>query len=134
MKCSFGLIALLMTLAACRDYRLDSRLTDQSGLVPPDRFARYGAEQAEVMAIAREYGEARGGGSSTEDAARAADVAVGYARTLPDVRDVRADPLGLRNTIRFKSGWRTTATPIDDGKRGSQTPGLPAAARRGTGR
>jgi len=133
MKWSFGLIALVMTLAACRDYRLDSRLTDQSGLVPPDRFARYGAEQAEVMAIAREYGEARDG-SSTEDATRAADVAMGYARTLPDVRDVRADPLGLRNTIRFKSGWRTTATPIDDGKRGSQTPGLPAAARRGTGR
>jgi len=133
MRCSWGLIALVMMLAACRDYRLDSRLTDQSGLVPADRFARYGAEQAEVMAIAREYGDARGG-SSTEDAARAADVAMGYARTLPDVRDVRTDPLGFRNTIRFKSGWRTTATPIADGKRGSQTPGLPAAARRGSGR
>jgi hypothetical protein len=133
MKLSFGFIMLMMTLVACRDYRMDSRLMDQSGLVPADRFARYGREQAEVMAIAREYGQARSG-SFTEDAGRAADVAQGYARTLPDVRDVRADPLGLRSTIRFNSGWRTTATPIDDGKRGSQTPGLPAEGRPRTKR
>lgn len=126
MRWSFSFILMAVALTSCRDYGLDSRLADQSGLVPPDRFARYGQEQAEVIAIAREYGHA-GGGTSLQDAERAADVATRYARSLPDVQDVGADPLGFRSTIRFKSGWRTTATPVDDGKPGSETPGLPGA-------
>ena len=107
MKWSFTCVILAVALAACRDYKLNSRLTDQSGLVPPDRFARYGREQAEAIAIAREYGHAEDG-SSSQEIAEQADAATEYARTLPDVRDTRPDPLGFRNTILFRSGWRTT--------------------------
>lgn len=133
MKRSFALAMLVVALASCRDYDLSSRLTDQSGLIPPDQFARYGREQAQAMAIAREYGHA-GDGGSPEDLAAQAGTATGYARTLPDVRDAGADPPGFRHTIRFGSGWRTMVTPIADGKRGAQTPGLPAESTPGTER
>jgi hypothetical protein len=132
MKSSFGVVLVVIALGACRDYDLESRLTDQSGLVPPDRFARYGREQAQEMAIAREYGHARDG-SSPEDLARRAETIAGYARTLPDVIEAGADPLGFRLTIRFKSGWLTMITPIVDGKRGAETAGVPAEAGSGTG-
>jgi hypothetical protein len=113
----------VLTLVSCRDYQYESKLTNQDGLVPPDQFARYGTEQAEAIAIAREYGHARQG-SSPEALARQADAAVKYAGTLPNVADVKADPLGYRVTIRFKSGWRVAMPPIDDGKRGADTPGI----------
>jgi hypothetical protein len=116
---------------SCRGYDLDSRVTDDAGLIPPDQYARYGREQAEEIAIAREYGHARKG-SSPDDLARQADSAMAYARTLPDVADIRSDPLGLRLTIRFKSGWRTMVTPIDDGKRGAETAGVPPANNVGS--
>jgi hypothetical protein len=112
---------------ACRDYDLHSRLTSQRGLVPADQYARYGREQAQEIAIAREYGHARRG-SSPNDLMQQAQAAVSYARSLPDVTDIKADPLGLLLTIRFKSGWRTMTTPIDNGKRGAETVGLPAGA------
>jgi hypothetical protein len=115
---SFGVVLLVTGLVSCRDYDLDSRLTSQRGLIPADQYARYGREQAEAVAIAREFGHA---------GARA-DAAVNYARTLPDVADTRADPLGLLLTIRFKSGWRTMVNPIEDGKRGAETAGLPPGA------
>jgi hypothetical protein len=133
MKLSFGVVMLVVALAACRDYDLESRLTDQSGLVAPDRFARYGREQAQEVAIAREYGHARES-LSAEDLALPAETATGYARTLPDVIDARADPLGFRLTIHFKSGWLTMVTPVVDGKRGAETAGVPAEAGSGTGR
>jgi hypothetical protein len=133
MKSSFGVVLLVMALASCRDYDLESRLTDQSGLVPPDKFARYGREQAQAMAAAREYGQARGG-SSDGDLARSAQTATSYAGTLPDVIHAGADPPGVRLTIRFKSGWLTMVTPIVDGKRGAETAGVPAEAGSGTGR
>jgi hypothetical protein len=133
MKSSFGVVLLVMTLASCRDYDLESRLTDQSGLVPPDKFARYGREQAQAMAAAREYGQARER-SSDDELARSAQTATSYARTLPDVIDAGADPLGFRLTIRFESGWLTMVTPIVDGKRGAETAGVPAEAGSGTGR
>ena len=66
--------------------------------------------------------------------AQQAQVAASYARTLPDVADVKADPLGLLLTVRFKSGWRTMITPLDDGKRGAETVGLPGKAGTGTSR
>ena len=50
-----------------------------------------------------------------------------YARTLPDVVNIQADSLGHRMTIQFKSGWRTMVNPINDGKRGGETPNLPGA-------
>jgi hypothetical protein len=122
-----------VALMSCRAYDLESRLTDQAGLTSPDRFARYGREQAQEVAIAREYGHA-GNGSAPEDLAKQADAAVRYARTLPDVTDAGADPLGFRLTIRFKSGWLTMVTPIDDGKRGAETGGLPSESGSGVGR
>lgn len=132
MKQSFGWLMLVMALASCRDYNLYSRLTAQSGLIPADQFARYGREQAQEMAIAREYGHV-GNGSSREDLVRQAETATSYARTLPDLIDATADPLGFRQTLLFKSGWLTMVTPIDDGKRGAETPGLPAEATPSAG-
>jgi DNA topoisomerase IB len=128
MKQSFSVVMLAVVLGSCRHYDLESRLADRSGLRPPDRFARYGREQAQEMAIAREYAQA-GGGSSAEQLARQSEAATSYARTLPDVVEATADPLGLRLTIRFKSGWLTMVTPVDDGKRGAETVGLPAETR-----
>ncbi len=85
------------------------------------------------MAIAREYGQAVDG-STPEDLIKGADTAVKYARTLPDAADVGADPLGFRLTIRFKSGWLTMVPPIDDGKRGAETGGLPVKSDSGSRR
>jgi hypothetical protein len=118
MNRSFGFVLLAMTLGACRSYDLDSRLTREGGLVPGDQFARYGREQAQVVAIAREYGRA-GRGSAPQDLVRQAEAAMNYARTLPDVTDIKADPLGRVLTIRFKSGWRTMTPPSKSGKRGA---------------
>lgn len=133
MKRSFRVVLLGLVLASCRTYDLESRVTDQRGFVPPDTYARYGREQAQEMAIAREFGRAHRG-TSPEDLAKQAEAAMSYARTLPDVADIRADPLGYRLTIRFKSGWRTMVTPIDDGKRGPETVGLPAGVPPSTAR
>ena len=133
MKRSFGAVMMLVALVSCRAYDLESRLTDQAGLIPADRFARYGREQAQEVAVAREYAHAHDG-STPEDLVKRADAAVRYARTLPDVADVGADPLGLRLTIHFKSDWLTMVTPIDDGKRGAETGGLPAESGTGAGR
>jgi hypothetical protein len=127
MARSFGVGLLVVVLASCRAYDLESRLTSQRGLMPADQYARYGREQAQEVAIAREFGHARQG-SSPGDLARQAEAAVNYARTLPDVANVKADPLGLLLTIHFKSGWRTMTTPIENGKRGAETVGLPALA------
>jgi hypothetical protein len=127
MRRSFGIGLLVLTLASCRDYHLSSRVTDQDGLVPADQYARYGREQAEEIAIAREFGHA-GHGSSPEQRQHQADAAITYARSLPDVTGIKADPLGLLLTVQFKSGWRTMVTPLNDGKRGAATPGLPAGA------
>jgi len=129
MNRRIGVWLTILALASCRSYDYKSRVSDQGGLVPPDQFARYGAEQAEAVAIAREYGRADQG-NSPDALARQADAAMAYARTLPGVADVGADPLGRRLTIRFKSGWRLAVAPIDDGKSGAETAGLrpPAGA------
>ena len=121
------LLLSLLLAAACRDYNLESRLTDQSGLVPADQYSRYGKEQAEAVAIAREFGRAAQG-DSPEAFAKQADLAMAYAKSLPDVRDIGADPLGHRLTIRFASGWRVAVNPVNDGKSGAETPGIAAAS------
>jgi hypothetical protein len=115
MKRCFGVWLVLLSLASCRFYDYQSKVSDQEGLVPPDQFARYGKEQAEAVAIAREYG-ARG------------DSAVAYARGLPGVADASVDDQAHRLTIQFKSGWRVAVPPIADGKRGAETQGIGAAA------
>ena len=119
MTRSFAAIVGLIALTSCRGYHLDRRVTDQNGLVPPDQYARYGREQAEEIAIAREFGRA-GDGSSVDQRKRQAEAAVSYARSLPDVAGVRADPQGLLLTVQFRSGWRTMVTPLRDGS-GAQT-------------
>jgi hypothetical protein len=121
-----SVLLLLLPLASCRSYDYYSRLSSQRGLTPADQFARYGREQAEAVAIAREFGSAYQG--NTPDAfTKQAQAATRYAKTLPGVEDVTPDPLGHRLTIRFKSGWREAVNPVDDGKKGSDTPGLAAA-------
>jgi hypothetical protein len=131
MTRSVSVVIMAMTLVSCRPYDLESRLADRDGLLPADQFARYGAEQAQAVAIGREYAHAYQG-SSPEDLEQQAESATAYARSLPDVTDIQADPLGYRLTIRFRSGWLTVVTPIDDGKRGSETPGLARAGARTT--
>ena len=121
-----GILLAVLALASCRTYQLDKQLRNESGLIPPDQFARYGHEQAEAVAISREFGRAAHG-DSPEALRQQADSAVAYARTLPDVENVTADPLGYRLTITFKSGWRVAVNPLSDGKRGAETAGLAAA-------
>ena len=116
---------MLFLLMACRDYDLRPHLVNDDGLIPAEQYAGYGREQAQEIAIAREFAQAHEG-SSPRQLMRQAEAAVKYARTLPDVVDVKADPLGLVLTVQFRSGWRTMVTPLDDGKRGGETPGLPA--------
>jgi hypothetical protein len=127
MRFSIAVLVPFLVLVSCRTYHLDDRLVNQDGLVPPDRYARYGREQAEEIAIAREFGHAHRG-SSAQDLTRQAQAAATYARTLPDVVNIKADPQGLLLTVQFKSGWRTMVAPLDDGKRGAETAGLPAKA------
>ena len=133
MKISATIALMVMAVVGCRDYDLAPRLENQEGLVPPDQYARYGREQAQEIAIAREFGHARQG-SSPEQLAKQAAAAASYARSLPDVADVRTDPQGLLLTIQFKSGWRTMVAPLNDGKRGAETVGLPAKAGTGASR
>ena len=121
------MVLVMSALTSCRDYDFESRLTDQDGVVAADKFARYGREQAQEIAIAREYARAHAG-SSPADREKQAEAAVNYARTLPDVTDIQADPQGYRITIHFRSGWLTMVNPIDDGKAGAETPGLPTIA------
>ena len=125
-------LALALLLTACPTYDEYPKLSDQNGLVDADTYARYGAEQAQAMAIAREYGHFHAG-DSRADLQAAADSAMAYARNLPDVTGITADSLGHRLTIQFRSGWRTMVTPIDDGKRGAETPNLPGAAAPAAG-
>jgi len=127
MRWSISALVLVAALGSCRGYDLEDRLVDQDGLVPADQYARYGREQAQEIAIAREFAHARQG-SSAEQLAKQAETAASYARNLPDVANVTADPQGLLLTVQFKSGWRTMVAPLDDGKRGAETVGLPVKA------
>lgn len=106
----FGVWASLLAVVSCRSYDYASPMTSQGGLTPPDQFARYGKEQAQAVAIGREFGRTG-----------QADSAVAYAKSLPDVADVVADDQSHRLTVRFKSGWREGIAPIADGKSGAET-------------
>jgi len=119
-------LALTSGLLACRSYDNRNPLLDESGLIPASRFARYGAEQAQAMAIARSLG-AWDGGESLAGRTIQASKAAEYARTLPGVRDVVVDTLGYRLTVTFKSGWRAAIVPVRDGTQPEETPGLPKA-------
>jgi hypothetical protein len=125
MNRRLSMLVPVLVMIACRDYDLESRLTDPRGLIPADQYAHYGKEQAEATAIAREFGRAAQG-HTPEAFAKQAAAAMTYAKTLPDVKDISADPVGHRLTIRFASGWRVAVNPITDGLRGADTPGLAA--------
>jgi hypothetical protein len=124
MKRALALLAVTVALAGCPSYDEYPKLSDQDGYVPADQYARYGGEQAQAMAIAREFGRAYRGESRADYVAQA-DSAVRYARSMPDIVNVTADSLGHRLTLQFRSGWRTMVVPIDDGKRGGETANLP---------
>ncbi len=127
MPRALALFAITLLLTACPTYHEYPKLSDQSGLVDADTYARYGKEHAQAMAVAREYGHFHRGESRSELQAAAESTLV-YARTLPDIAEAHADSLGHRITLQFRSGWRTMVNPIDDGKRGAETPNLPGAA------
>ena len=113
MTRSSATLLLVLALASCRTYDYGTHVSDSGGLVPDEQFARYGREQAQAVAIAREFARAHQG--SSPDALRAqADSAVAYARRQPDVVDAVADPLGHRVTVVFKSGWRLGVVPLAD--------------------
>jgi hypothetical protein len=133
MRISVGVLLIAGSLLACRDYDLSDRLVNQDGLVPADQYARYGREQAQEIAIAREFARAHRG-SSPADLAKQAEAAGKYARSLADVANVKADPQGLLLTVQFKSGWRTMIAPLNDGKSGAETAGLPAKPSAGAAR
>lgn len=111
-----SLLALALTVNACRTYDDYSGLADQHGLLPADQFASYGREQAIMVAIGRHFARPYNVGLGKQ-----AEIAVIYAKKFPDVIDVQADTLGHRLTVRFKSGWRVGIVPIDDGKSGNDT-------------
>jgi hypothetical protein len=117
----FGVLLVVLSALSCRNYDLYSRVSSERGMVPGDQYARYGKEQAEVVAISRRLAEV---------GAQGTDSAVLYARGLPDVTDVDADPVGHRLTVGFKSGWRVGIVPLADGKKPGETPGLGAPASR----
>ena len=113
-------VAALVLFAACRPYQKEQYLADQGGLLPADRFAQYGPEQAEAIAIGREMGAAHGKARGDQIMA-----AMEYAKKLPDVVNVVPDTIGWRLQVTFKSGWIKGVVPIDDGKHGAETVGLP---------
>lgn len=111
------------TVLACRPYDSYSPVVSDDGLVPAAQFARYGREQAEVIAIGRSLAEWKG----TADSAgyvQQTERAACFARRFPDVETVDADPQGHRLTVRFKSGWRAAVLPVHDGVRPDATPGI----------
>jgi hypothetical protein len=125
MNRTVAVLVAVALLGACREYKTYPRLSHQDGYVEPDQYARYGREQAQQVAIGREFAAAYRGNRRDQRAAQARD-AVAYASKLPDVKNVVADSLGYRLTVQFASGWRVGVVPIDDGKRGADTPGLPS--------
>ena len=121
-----AVLCLLLTLAACRGYDYQSRISDPNGFIPGDQMARYGREQAQSVALSRAFAGARTG-TTPEERAAPAHSALRYARTLPDIANAVADPLSHRLTVQFRSGWIDGIVPLDDGKSAAETPGLPGA-------
>jgi hypothetical protein len=112
-----------LAVGACRPYDNYAPVASQAGLVPAEQFARYGREQAELVAIGRSLARWK----MTADSAGFSDQtekAACFARRFSDVVTVDADPLGHRLTVRFKSGWRAAAVPLDDGVEPESTPGI----------
>ena len=118
-------LVAVLALGACPAYDRYSPVVGQDGLVPPDQFATYGAEQAQAVAIGRAMAANHTDGTP-EGLAREVDAGMQYANKLRDVRLVVPDTLGPRLTVTFASGWRAGIVPIADGKGADETPGLAA--------
>jgi hypothetical protein len=118
-------VLAVLLLPACRTYDYPGKVSDGGGLIQGDQFARYGREQAQAVAIARQFAAAHEG-PSLEQRARQAESAAAFARSQPDVAEVVADTQGYWLALRFRSGWRTAVTPLADGKNAADTPNLPA--------
>jgi hypothetical protein len=110
--------ALLVLAGACRPYQKEAYLADPDGLLPADRFAAYGIEQAQAVAIGRELGGDHGKDRGAQFAA-----AIEYAKGMSEVVEVVPDTIGYRLQVKFKSGWMKGVVPINDGKHGAETPG-----------
>jgi hypothetical protein len=111
-------IAAIAPLGACRDYDALRHVSNEQGLIPADKYARYGREQAIVVAIGREFARPYNSGPEAQ-----AEVAIAYARNRfsKDIVDISADPLGNRLVVTFRSGWRTAIMPVNDGRTGDAT-------------
>lgn len=103
-------------LVGCRGYDSYDPLASQAGLIPADRYAAFGREQAEAIAIGRELGGKHG----LSEADQYSSV-VAYAHQQPDVVNVVADSQAHILTVQFKSGWVVGVDPIDDGRHGAET-------------
>jgi hypothetical protein len=125
MRGLLGILCLALVASGCRTYDRYARVTDDDGMVPADVFARFGTEQAQAVAIGRALAT---GYTGTDSAGlnRQVEQAATYAKGLPDVVDVQADPAAWLLTVTFKSGWQKAIVPINDGVAADQTPGLPA--------
>jgi crotonobetainyl-CoA:carnitine CoA-transferase CaiB-like acyl-CoA transferase len=120
-------VALAVVVAvsggACRSYDSYTPLADQAGLIPAQQFARYGRQQAEIVAIGRALSEWRMTGDQaglTEQTDRAGC----FARRFPDVATVDADPPGHRLTVKFAGGWRVGIVPIPGSAAPDAIPGI----------
>lgn len=125
MRTALTVFLPLVALAGlgCRPYQGYGRLSDQGGLIPAATFARYGKEQAALVAIGRSLAAWRMT-SDTADRAQQAAQATCFALRLPEVQSVDPDPLGNRLAVTFKSGWRAGVVPITDGVDPTDTPGI----------
>ncbi len=56
MRRLLALPLLAIALTGCPSYDSYTPVVSQKGLIPPDQFARYGVEQAQAVAVAREFG------------------------------------------------------------------------------
>lgn len=128
-----AVVLAVLLLPSCRTYDYYTKVSDPAGLTPGDQFARYGREQAQATAIARQFAAERQG-QSPEARAGQVEAALAYARTQPDVAGAVADSQGNWLTLQFRSGWRTAVTPLADGKAAGETPNLPGAAQQAPAR
>lgn len=116
-------VMVVLSAGACRSYDSYTPITDQAGLIPAQQFARYGRQQAEVVAIGRALSEWRmtaDEAGATEQTTRAGC----FARRFPDVASVDPDPLGHRLTVKFAGGWRVGILPIPGSSAPEATPGI----------
>src|SRR5512134_2485079 len=101
-----AVVLAVLLLPSCRTYDYYDKVSNQAGLTPGDQYARYGREQAQAVAIARQLAAERQG-AAADERARQLEAAVAFARSQPDVAGVVADSQGNWLAVQFRSGWLT---------------------------